>query len=708
MVGFPKVPMVNGDTDDDASIHMYKLVGRAQPLRSTIDDQLKQIWHKPVELIVSIRQQYEAYESEDSDATMNEFVDDQVRKAHSLDPINEKVDNLLNKKVNRDNGRHNDNLSNERVNRDNIRHEGIHDENYGPKNSLDNGLNDASDAGFNYAKFGNHGSNYYDAPNRALFQQTRNYKDNIKPLGRDNEPESELSHKNNSARGYESNPVNGSNLAFWTKYKAYLYLTLIGFILTMIYFIFPILMSDKVDDFVIVSKFNSINSKIDKLEKSIIPSQDFNQIKSDLKYLSKNYDNQQNQVNQLIQDLREKFINLQTKFNNIPDYNKLEAQLNDFQSIDSLKLQELTEKLNKLTIMTNGLDNLQQNLINKLIEVLPQHVPVYIKENKIHFIEEFHNYLFKFIDNYQKSKLNSTESYQPSNNTKSYKHINKSKIEELINIKLQENNQQIYEKINNFLDNLNINDTDSIHITKTTNEIFLNEILDIFNKGLIKINYGDYNLGARILGFLTNLNLNNTNHKRFYTKLFTGWFDYFGTNESAINNANNVLLDRTWQCQSNECSVGIRLFSPIIITDVFIKSTNLDLVSLYVKPSNYKQVEELKQYIEKFKLDTKSTQNRSKYIRKFFKIKSISTIDDPKLVQLKLPISLVNMRIPSKDIYLEFKSNANEIVSMNSIKVYGITEFNSYKYSQDFTKMIGSIQDKDLGFEDVLLGEDEY
>lgn len=638
MAGFPKVPTVNGDTDDDASIHMHKSVGRAQPLprAQTVEDQMRQVWYTPVDPIPAIREEFENYSRESSRHGLIDDVYDEYESDATMnepDPIIEKVDNLLN------------------VNE--------------PKNRNESNWNRNE-----------HNWNRDAEPNRALFEQAKYYKENIRPLSRELEVDIPIEKD------------------FWQTYKVYFYITLVGFILTLGYLIYPVVLTGNVDDVLINHKFNAINFKIDKLEKSIVPKHEYDQIKSDLKHISNNVDAQQLHF----QDLQDQFANLQKQFNNIPDYTQLQSQLDNL-PIDSSKLQEFQEKLNKLTLMTNSLDNLQEKILKKLIDSLPQYIPVYIKDNKIHFIEEFHNYLFKFIDNYQKSK--GAEPYQPSNSTSTK--INKSKIEELINTKLQENNQQIYEKINNFIDNLNINDTSSIHIKKTTDEIFLNELLDIFNKGLVKINYSDYNMGARILGFLTNLNMNNQG--KSISKMFTGWFDYFGTNSQPVNNANNVLLDREWQCQSNQCSIGIRLFSPIIISDIFIKNTNLKLVTLYVKPSDYKQVDELKQYIAKFKLDT-TTSTRSKYIKKFFKIKTI-TVDNPQLVHLKVPISLVNMKIPAKDIYLEFTTD-QEVVTMNSIKVYGITEFNSFKYSQDFNKMVGSIQDDNSGFEDILLGDDDY
>ena len=36
MTGFPEVPRFRGDTDEDASIHLYNTVGKAKPLRSSI------------------------------------------------------------------------------------------------------------------------------------------------------------------------------------------------------------------------------------------------------------------------------------------------------------------------------------------------------------------------------------------------------------------------------------------------------------------------------------------------------------------------------------------------------------------------------------------------------------------------------------------------------------------------------------------------
>jgi hypothetical protein len=448
----------------------------------------------------------------------------------------------------------------------------------------------------------------------------------------------------------------------------------------------------------------------------------FNQVQADLNNLKSNineYNENMTEENQKFrQQLIDKFNSLNDKLKNIRDFQDLKVLFDKLSSVDIDYLKDVDSNLQNLQKKFDQFDNLKAQVLQELYDHLPESIPVYIKENKIHIIPEFHKYLFNFIDSYYKTSNLTAFKTDVSDNS-SYKYITRDDFETLIKRRLTENNQLIYEKVNNVIDNLNIHVDNLTTIERSTNTVFLNELLDIFNKGSIKTNYADFNLGSRILGFLTNLDLTGkTGQKSLLKKMVTGWFDYFGSSSSEQNwkhNANNVLLDRPWQCQSNECSIGIRLSQLIIVTDIFVKSDNVLDALLFVKPKKSSQIDEIKEYITKFQIEGTKI-NKSKYTKKFFKVKTVTT-KDPKsnFIHIKVPVSLINLRIPCKDIYLEFKSN-EDVVEMASIKVYGITEFNSYKYNKEFSHMLNTIQEgtKDThaksyeyGFEDVLLGDDD-
>ena len=660
MAGFPQVPRVNGDTDDDASIHLYNIVGKASPLEdsSTIDDKIKYYWNQPVLPNHSLKSYYTSYSSV---------------KPSRMNIMNTRSDVKRNSDM----------------------------------PSAKTGKIDIDDSDYDSEDTRNDDIDRIRRPNESLFRQLNDYKQNIEP-----KPSADATKTKNN--NIHKNPSQSNS-----PLAKYLLLSLVAFVITLLFLFYPLEIKHSLNDLVISNKFSKINSKINKLENQL---SGFNRVQSDLNNFKSNineYNEHMTEENQKFkQQLLDKFNSLNDKLRNIQDFRDLKVQFDKLSSIDIDYLKDVDSNLQNIQKKFDQFDNLKAQVLQDLYDHLPESIPVYIKDNKIHIIPEFHKYLFNFIDSYYKS-ANLTSFKTDVNDNSSYKYITRDDFETLIKKRLMENNQHIYEKVNNVIDNLNVNVDNLTTIERSTNTVFLNELLDIFNKGSIKTNYADFNLGSRILGFLTNLDLTGKrSQKSVFNKMVTGWFDYFGSGSSEQSwryNANNVLLDRPWQCQSNECSIGIRLSQLIIVTDIFVKSDNLLEALLFIKPKRSSQIDEIKEYITKFQID-ETKNNRSKYTKKFFKVKTvISNQENSSFIHIKVPISLINLRIPCKDIYLEFKSK-QDAVEMSSVKVYGITEFNSYKYNQEFSHMLNTIQDgsKDTnaksyeyGFEDVLLGEDD-
>lgn len=141
------------------------------------------------------------------------------------------------------------------------------------------------------------------------------------------------------------------------------------------------------------------------------------------------------------------------------------------------------------------------------------------------------------------------------------------------------------------------------------------------------------------------------------------------------------------------------------MTDLIFKNPPIDsikspsFVSIYIKPTNPEQVNELIEYLQNLKFDIAKT-NDQKYLKKFYKIKEVSLDPDKPINHVKLPVSLVNLKIPIKDIYVQLKSNSG-ITGLYNLKAYGISEFNSYKYNQEFELLVDKLSELDENEEPI-------
>lgn len=706
MVGFPVTPVFRGDTDDDALIHLNQQVGKAQPLprrraavkpSKSVEDQIFERYLEEAERVEDDNVGIDfASEWENEIRQYNPHDDDDERTLHSDDDYEDRPNNAFFDQVRR---------------------------------------------------------------NRDEFGDVRRNQDfgDLKRV-------SIVNRRDMSTKGEEIEPKVESKLFSSILLNPLFYLGLVALISTFLGFLYYIPFDNVIISAKLArlsQKVSSIDSRVIRIEEntagfnweqlnlldfkslSLIDLQglkniDFSILNEDLSKLQK-IDLTRLQLGLRLDDLdfkELKNINLASLKSDLKiletidleslksvNFKSLNAKLNDLQGINlkalksidldnlklmlsssdlsnidsalkSLDLKKIDNDIEKLTKLSSNFDNFQDQFLKKFVKDLPSYVPVYKSNNTIHFVPEFHNYLYQFIDNYHKKQI-TKEGYEGA--SKDSLKVSKTAIEELINKKFNETTKEIFSKVNNIVDDLNISEN-SYHINKLSDEVFINELLDIFTKGLIRINYADYTLGSRILGFLTKLNLNEKTHS--VSKAFTGWFSVFSAKLHPENNANNLFFDKKWKCTGKQCSVGMRLFSPIIMTDVFIKNSNLNLVSLYIKPAEYSLVEKMKEYVHKFKLG--SDKPKSKYTKKFFKVKSLNV--ESGQIHIKLPPSFVNLKIPSKDIYFKFETN-DESVEMTSVKVFGVTAYSSEKQSEDFAKLVSAFDNK--GFEDILLGDDD-
>lgn len=413
----------------------------------------------------------------------------------------------------------------------------------------------------------------------------------------------------------------------------------------------------------IASKFEYISTKFDDLDR---------------KLQSQPWSTLQSEVEQLKENVRQR--NIDTTDSN---------------------LAELDEKLQKITNMYDTFEGAKNLLVSDFINKLPEKVPAYIQDNKIHFAPEFHRYLLAFIDNYHQQKGNQTwssflDSHVSELNAyitsalKKSNAVTKEVLEETIHQRLADNNQIIWDKFNGLVDTLAANST-SLNVA--ADGVMLESILDVFAKSSKSVNYADYQLGSRILGFLTSAGTES--QKLLARRVFLGWYDYLNGPSAPSNwkfNANSVLVDdgNSWQCGAH-CSIGIRLFDSVLLTDLVLHSNGASTVSIYVKPRYSKDFDKVQKYASRLKFLKDELEN--KYARKFIKIKEANLIGN--VNHIHMPRSLVNMEVPIRDIIVEVFGDDAKV---ESLKAYGVKEMGARHLRQDF----GAVQEIHLG-EDIVI-----
>lgn len=431
--------------------------------------------------------------------------------------------------------------------------------------------------------------------------------------------------------------------------------------------------------------------------------------------LSRSHDQLQASLDDHSLNIAQKFEYISTRFDDLD--RKLQAQpWSTLQSeVEQLKenvrqrnidttdsnLAELDEKLQKITNMYDTFEGAKNLLVSDFINKLPEKVPAYIQDNKIHFAPEFHRYLLAFIDNYYQQKGNQTwssflDSHLSELNAyitsalKKSNAVTREVLEETLHKRLADNNQIIWEKFNGLVDTLAANST-SLNVA--ADGVMLESILDVFAKSSKSVNYADYQLGSRILGFLTSAGTES--QKLLARRVFLGWYDYLNGPSAPSNwkfNANTVLVDdgNSWHCGAH-CSIGIRLFESVLLTDLVLHSNGASAVSIYVKPRYSKDFDKVQKHASRLRFIRDELEN--KYARKFIKIKEETLVGN--VNHIRMPRSLVNMEVPIRDIIVEVLGDDAKV---ESLKAYGVKEVGARHLRQDF----GAIQEIHLG-EDIVV-----
>ncbi|KAK6464256.1 hypothetical protein DFJ63DRAFT_333830 [Scheffersomyces coipomensis] len=684
MVGSSSLPRINGDTDDDASIHLHATIGPAKPLigshkkpiiRTEVDEK---IYHE----LRDITDNNGIEEEEEEKDYDDDYDNGPVGLSHH--DLNDSFRKYQQQLVN-NNGYDNDSDDEEEEDDDYVDFNDDDDttevESEGDELDFDSesdgdkelkALNERVKS-FNQSKYYNHSPIQTllpssDKPNQSLFDEFKTTTENQSVEISDDQPETvepEIEDKEDE-QIKDDKPeatIPNQTSAFATIDNSHTYKSLIE-------------ITDKLSkrqDFLednlsssssfINSKFDSVNTKLESIEKTVVEN------------------------------------------------------LNNFkQEITLLQSIQGSENLDDSTIHDN-LVSIKKEIVDEFVNNLPQYVPVYIQNGKIHFVPQFHKYLYNFVENYHQAHASNTTTIAPlTNSTTINTHfMDKQELERYLDKRFLSNNKFFISKFNTLIDSLdlstsnltNINES-SEKLIKSTNKILLRELLKVLSNGSIKINYSDYTLGSRILGFLTKSNLKNSSTSISH-KLLLGWYDYVsGSGVKDLGyNANSVILntDQSWKCQSitndQPCSIGIRLSDTIVISDLVI-SVNPDFegeVSIWIKPSQYKiQGQKLLTYLQGLKISNTVVTTTNKYLSRFFKIKQfkskkIDTQSNDKLLVVKFPVSLISLEIASKDIYIEFKSS--NPIEINNIKTYGISELNANRYDKQFQLMFDKIYNED-------------
>lgn len=427
--------------------------------------------------------------------------------------------------------------------------------------------------------------------------------------------------------------------------------------------------------------------------------------------------------------LRSEFDIYKEKLDNIEvvnDLEKLEANITS-----------ISRRLAQLLRVNSDIISFKEDMLRSFTEKLPELVPVYIKNGKIHYLPEFQNFLHAFVDKFAKksspelndlaSKLETNLKRQSANDIKNAltSYVTREELQNILRREMAETNAAVSARFNSLLDRIDFSGNITRIDVESSNRVMLDNLVDVVSKGSVKMNFADYKNGARILGFLTTTGRDTYKQKPFLRKLFLGWYDYLDSNglRSPKNlkfDANNILVDKGsyWLCESNRCSFGVRLSSPVILTDLIFKNPPQPVprvtlpvkASIYIKPAK-SQVSALEEYLGRVKPDFLRAGKENKYLTKFYKVQDVD-LHGRAVEHIKLPVSLVNMKILVRDIYIEIAS-LKGTTGLYNLKAYGLTEFNSLAYAEEFESILDGLNDDnqpEYYFDDGgrALGDDDY
>lgn len=431
----------------------------------------------------------------------------------------------------------------------------------------------------------------------------------------------------------------------------------------------------------------------------------------------------------------------------IADIEALKAQLELLEPLgqDPSELQQrfnlLSERLEEYRKMTNEIESWKAQIDNFVTAKIKEHVPLFIENKQVHYLPEFQSWLRKYINDSANEHFTKNTWNEIENMVDGF--VNVKILDEMHNFTslfvsrdefaadlekaFELTEKKVTSELHLVLDKFDFSNSSRIDVSRATNRIALDNLLDVISKGSLKVDFASYKLGARVLGFLTT---RARIPKSAFRKLFLGWYDYLNSNgitspQNIVYNANNAISEnsRMWLCGLSSCSIGVRLLAPIILTDIVLNSGGEgggftpDKASIYVKPRTRKDATKLEDFLESYRQEFLAPP-RNKWLKKFYKIKEVEL--DRNLSFIKIPISIVNLKIPIRDIYVEFSSSKGSTGLLN-LRAYGLTEYNAMRLDGAFSSLLDElakqeqslwdldrVESRGLGFDSSrVLGEDD-
>lgn len=737
MSGFPRIPNLIGDTDDEASIHLHSRVGPGRPLvpkenrRARAEDEIIRILEEEDD-----DDEPASYNGGNAEGhTHDNDTENEFNRRFAIFQKTGRIDGMDSDADNSDAETRVDSSDGEDLQEESDAEEAedYYSALYKDQDRVSRPPPKAKDSGKATNRKNKYKSSY--KPNKGLFDSIRWTK--------------------------EETGSDSAGLIVNSSKKNIILYGVISFLVTFVLLL--IYERDTIFDTVgqsvlkeriygINSRFKSLEYKIDELTRStseILAKKLLEDIPE------RHGEDATGLVSKKIEEVLQKFDEMNSKFVTNEEFASLDRKVLTLpQSGDHKEevyqlegyIDEITQKLNNLSQNYNTTDFIRGEIMKEMSAVVPKELHEMLKNTWGLFLQDNEGNLNAYI----KQKIDRL----------GLKNSDLSLIEKRLIKRLNENNKRVWEAINNVIDRLNLNSTvngsgeratyGTSNYVNTNDKVLLSNLLGTFAKGSVKVNYAEYVLGARILGFLTQTSISTDANGRIHSsnvpsdrslarKVFLGWYDYLTSNGVSAPkewkyNANNLLIDggEYWQCKDKLCSVGIRLSSPVILTDLVIKTPHIhggdsvalsenrytdsgskksvlyppSHVSVYVKPKSVQHAKVLAQYqVSRPDQDADELREtrKSPYLKKFFKVKEAVLEPSATINHIRLPVSLVNLKIPCLDIYIEFHADKSPTGAYN-VQAYGVSELSSYKYSQDFDMLI----DRLAQIEQAQYNDDEF
>lgn len=325
---------------------------------------------------------------------------------------------------------------------------------------------------------------------------------------------------------------------------------------------------------------------------------------------------------------------------------------------------------------------------------------VALSNGQVQVSPEFHQFLTNFVDSYRSSSSSSISNGGSGNGSSSSNNNDDSdekdkyllldkrlrKLESLsdfqslkqhVNMAIEDVANTIKVDVQSSIDEIFdgitiINDT-LVPQHATTSQIWVNSMVDLISKCSKHKNYAEFTNGARILGFLTSKS--ELEKRWFFQALLPGGASHDFLTDP--HNANHVILDDDIIWAGGD-ELGIRLSSSIIPTDILIECGDIPQetqVSIGFKPDS-------KAGFDKLRFETMASSS-NKYASKY-KLLKTNKLYASSINHIKLPVRFINSQVTGRSLYFKFDKHVNIL----SIKVYGITDLDATNFKSRLEMLV--------------------